>query len=257
MLSRCRVVQTSFSVFAEGQPANIDRRLVDQSQDEVILSLRSLTLNDDELPVRRDYGTTGTPIKLRANFFPVKVPRGPLYEYGVSIEPTTNVRRMRRRIFHLAEATQDWANAGMTGRVAHDLASKLIASYKLPSDPVIIKVPFTDEEGGAPAPTMQAAKPKGGKKGGKEARPREYTLTIKFVQALETESLVRYVVISVHISKQEVYLHARRAFAGLSSLSSLLNVWSSIHILLTVTWMVFVNSAITTQRPSSKHCSSS
>ena len=82
----------------------------------------------------------------------------------------------------------------MTGRVAHDFASKLIAAIQLPQ-PLVIKVPFTDEAGGQPAP--QAAKPKGGKKGKKEGKPQEYTLTLKFVQALETESLVRYVLIMV------------------------------------------------------------
>lgn len=188
------------SVFAPDQPANIDSRLTDKSDDQIVESLRSLTVNDNDLPVRPGFGTSGTPIKLRTNFFTVKVPKGPLYEYDVAINPAVSIKRVKRRIFQLAELTSDWANAGMTGRVAHDHASKLIAATTLPQ-PLVIRVLFTDEDADqAPAP-QQPAKPKGGKKGDKkpgERGPKEYTLTIKFVQELETESLLKYVLYIVH-----------------------------------------------------------
>lgn len=169
----------------------MDARLQSNSEDQLVASFRSLQLQDADLPVRPGFGTIGTPIKLRTNFFPVKVPKGPLYEYDVTIAPAVSVRRVKRRIFQLAEQTNDWAQAGMTGRVAHDHASKLIAVDKLPQ-PLVIRVPFTDEEDAEPR--QQPAKPKGGKKGGeKKATPKEYTLTIKYVQDLETQSLVKYV----------------------------------------------------------------
>lgn len=174
-------------------PANFDARLQDDSQDTLISALKSVNLNDNDLPVRPDWGTLGQPIKLRTNFFPVKVPKGPLHEYDVSIAPAVTLKRLKRRIFQLAELTPDWANANMTGRVAHDHASKLIAASQLPQ-PLVIKVPFTDEnEGGGNAPAPEPAKPKGGKGGKKKERINEYTLTIKFTQELETQSLLRYV----------------------------------------------------------------
>lgn len=170
-------------------PATVDARLQNNSEDTLIQSLQSLRLNDNELPVRPGFGTVGTPIKLRTNFLPVKIPKAPWYEYDVKIAPAVSVKRVKRRIFQLAEQTNDWGQAGMTGRVAHDHTSKLIAVFKLPQ-PLVITVTFVDEDGEAP---QQQAKPKGGKKGDKKRAPKEYTLTITFTQELETQSLVRYV----------------------------------------------------------------
>jgi hypothetical protein len=129
--------------------------------------------------LRPDFGKEGRGIKLRANFFPVKVPKGPLYEYDVSISPTagTAIRRVKRRIFQLAEQTPDWASAGLRGVVAHDHSSKLISAKQLRvSPPLSIRVPFYDEDEQGPQP------------GGKE-----YTLTIEFIQSIDTSGLVKYV----------------------------------------------------------------
>ncbi|KAI0080425.1 argonaute-like protein [Panus rudis PR-1116 ss-1] len=188
-------------VFAAGQPANIDSRLANNSEDTLVASLRSLTIRDTDLPTRPGYGTIGRPVKLRTNFFPVKVPKGPLFEYDVTITPSVNLRRVRTRIFHLAEQTDEWGQAGMTNAVAHDYASKLIAARKLPQ-PLEIRVPFTETDTAPPEepPSPQQAKApgKGGKGGkgdgkkGKKTGPQEYVLTIKFIQELETASLLSY-----------------------------------------------------------------
>ncbi|KAI0685180.1 argonaute-like protein [Cytidiella melzeri] len=177
-------------VFNPG-PAALDTRLQANSEDTLVQSLQSLRLNDNELPIRPGFGTLGTPIKLRTNFFPVKVPKGPLHEYDVKIAPAVSIKRVKRRIFQLAEQTNDWGQAGMTGRVAHDHASKLISSFKLPQ-PLVIRITFSDEPD--EAPRQQPAKPKGGKKdgGGKKPTPKEYTLTIEYIQDLETQSLLNY-----------------------------------------------------------------
>lgn len=114
---------------------------------------------------------------LRTNFFPVKVPKGPLCEYDVEISPKagTAIRRVKRRIWQLAEQTNDWRRAGMEGIVAHDHAAKLIAARRLPQ-PLVIKVPFFDEDQDGPK---------------KDGTGKEYVLTIKFIQELETQSLIR------------------------------------------------------------------
>ncbi|KAH8101753.1 argonaute-like protein [Cristinia sonorae] len=178
-------------VFAAGQPANIDSRLQDASQDQIVNALRALRLSETDLPTRPDFGTAGKAIKLRTNFFPVKVPKGPLYEYDVTITPAVAIKRVKRRIFQLAENTADWANAGMTGIVAHDHASKLIAARAL-TQPLEIKVPFVDEDEADQRNAPQQAKgdKKGGKKGSRKIS--EYVLTINFVQELETQSLLNY-----------------------------------------------------------------
>lgn len=138
-------------------------------------SLKSLTLRDTDLPTRPGFGTGGTQIKLRTNFFPVRVPKGPLYEYDVAITPATAIKRIKRRIFQLAEQTADWADAGMVGRVAHDHSTKLISSFTLPQ-PLVVKVIYTDED-----------------EDEDKKREKEYALTIKYIQDIETQSLVKYV----------------------------------------------------------------
>jgi hypothetical protein len=130
------------------------------------------------MPLRPDFGTVGVPIKLRTNFFPVRVPKGPLYEYDVAITPTagTAIRRVKRRIFELAEQTTAWQQSGMRGTVAHDSSAKLISARVL-AQPLTIKVPYYESD------DDQTKSPE---KGGKE-----YTLTIKFIQEINTQDLMR------------------------------------------------------------------
>jgi eukaryotic translation initiation factor 2C len=162
------------SVFAANRPATIDARLTEGSDDALVNSFRSLRLNDGDLPLRPGFGEVGTPAKLRTNYFPVKVPKGPLHEYDVAISPSagTSARRVKRRLFQLAEQTPDWQRAGLRGFVAHDHASKLIAAKRL-SQPLEITVSFYDEDEAGPRPDGKV-----------------YILTIKFIQEIETSSLI-------------------------------------------------------------------
>lgn len=160
-------------IFAPG-PANIDARLLDNSDKALVSSFRNISQQSDDLPLRPGFGTIGKNIKLRANFFPVKVPKGPLFEYNVSISPTTTIRRVKRRIFQLAEQTADWTRSGLKGNVAHDHSQKLITAKRLPQ-PLTIRVPFYDEDEDGP------------KAGGKE-----YTLTIEFGGNLDMQNLHDY-----------------------------------------------------------------
>lgn len=137
-------------------------------------------MNDpDSMPLRPDFGTVGEPIKLRTNFFPVRIPKGSLNEYVVAITPVagTATRRVKSRIFKLAEETTAWQLAGMSGAVAHDSSTKLI-SARLLAQPLAIKVPYYDDD--KPGPPA---------KGTKEYK--EYTLTISFVQEINTQDLTR------------------------------------------------------------------
>ncbi|KAH9916915.1 ribonuclease H-like domain-containing protein [Fomitopsis serialis] len=62
----------------------------------------------------------------------------------------------------------------MVGRVAHDHSSKLISSFKLPQ-PLVVNVIYTDED-----------------EDEDKKKPKEFALTIKFIQDIETQSLVNY-----------------------------------------------------------------
>lgn len=179
-------------MFAPTQAANIDARLSDNSEQALVASFRNIRLERDDLPLRPDFGTKGRPIKLRANFFPVKVPKGPLHEYEVSISPSMNtaMRRVKRRIFQLAEQTSDWARNGLQGNVAHDHASKLIAAKKL-VQPLKIKVPYYDEDEEGP------------KAGGKE-----YMLTIEYARDIDTNGLLRCISLLLGVHTRLIYLIA-------------------------------------------------
>ncbi|KAJ3715716.1 argonaute-like protein [Lentinula raphanica] len=155
----------------------VDARLTDNSQGALIRAFNQLKIKPNDLPLRPDLGTSGVPIKLRANYYPIKFPKGPYYEYHITITPAagTAAKRVKRRIFQLAEKTQDWATHGLVGSVAHDHSTKLIAAKKL-NEPVAVRVLYYEEhEQGPPA------------KGGKE-----YTLTFKFVGNIDVASLVPY-----------------------------------------------------------------
>lgn len=47
------------SIFAEGQPAPIDARLANSAEDRLILSFKSLSLRQDAMPPRPNFGTKG------------------------------------------------------------------------------------------------------------------------------------------------------------------------------------------------------
>ncbi|KAJ7201035.1 argonaute-like protein [Mycena pura] len=160
-------------------PSSIDARIADNSDKELVATFKNLRVHPEELPLRPGFGTKGKEIKLRTNYFPVRIPGAPLYEYDVSISPTagTATRRVKRRIFQLAEASPDWANAGMKGKVVHDHSAKLIAAKKLPQ-PLAIRVPFYDEDEDPPAR---------GSKGYKE-----YTVTITYTLSLDMQALKNY-----------------------------------------------------------------
>jgi len=166
-------------VFLENQPATVDARVADDSDKTLVARLRNTQLGNDpdSMPLRPDFGTVGVPIKLRTNFFPVRVPKGPLYEYDVAITPAAGTanRRVKRRIFQLAEQTTAWQHSGMRGTVAHDSSAKLISAHVL-AQPLTIKVPYYDDD--QPGPPAQGGK--------------EYTLTIKFIQEINTQDLMSY-----------------------------------------------------------------
>lgn len=99
-----------------------------------------------------------------------------MYEYDVAITPAagTAARRVKRRIFQLAELTTEW-HGGLRGVVAHDHASKVIASKQL-SQPLSLAVRFYDEDEAGPS-----------------AAATTYTLTFTFTQTIALAPLMQCV----------------------------------------------------------------
>ncbi|KAG0701847.1 Piwi domain-containing protein [Suillus ampliporus] len=81
-------------------PASVDQRPA--TLDKLVSSFKKLAFNP-ERPRRPCYGTLGREITLRANFFAVKLPKGPIYDYHVEITPCVYANLMRTRLFLLLE----------------------------------------------------------------------------------------------------------------------------------------------------------
>lgn len=144
--------------------------------------MKRLTVQPHDLPSKPGFGTAGKQINLRSNFFAVSVGKGVVHEYDVAITPATAIRRVKRRIFQLAEESPEWASYGLKGTVAHDHSAKLIAAKPLPQ-PLSIRVQFYDEDENGPT-----------------ARSKEYTLSITYIQEIDLEGLQRYVFYAQHFA---------------------------------------------------------
>ncbi|KAG6379433.1 ribonuclease H-like domain-containing protein [Boletus reticuloceps] len=170
-------------IFMHGQPADIDPRIANNSDKALVAAFNPAGLaSDPDSHLRPDFGTEGREIKLRTNFFPVQLAPDPqgqnlkLYAYHVHITPAIGtLRRVKRRIYDLAERTITWAQAGMTGRVVHDNDARLFSSFLLPQ-PLTIRIPYYDE----------------GERGPARQGDRVYTLMIVFVQEIDTGQLASY-----------------------------------------------------------------
>lgn len=169
-----RILNSSRRIFEDPTQATaIDARLAQPDQNALIQAFSGMSLQHTELPLRPGWGTLGTPVKLRSNYFAVKVPRGPLHEYDVKLTPPVTIRRVKRRIFALLELSP--AFAPYRGAVAHDFSAKLIAAKKLPQ-PAVFEVPFYDEdESGPPA------------QGGKT-----YSVEVTYIQDIDLGALMNY-----------------------------------------------------------------
>ncbi|KAG6916362.1 hypothetical protein DXG01_007198 [Tephrocybe rancida] len=133
-------------IYAETAPANIPSRLDDASHVSLIKAFKSLKVIP-ERPLRPGFGTLGTAITLRANFFPVKLPKGPFYDHVVEISPKTDINRIKARIFELMELSP--ACAPHLPYIAHDRSQRLVSAKKLPQ-PLDIQVPFFEYPDTAP-----------------------------------------------------------------------------------------------------------
>lgn len=103
----------------------------------------SLVRKDPKNPLRPGFGTLGTPIVVRANFFALKFPRGLIiYDYRVEFNPTTDIGRLKGRILDLLLASPQFTR--FKAIVAHDRSERLIAARELPQ-PLSVDIRFVEE----------------------------------------------------------------------------------------------------------------
>lgn len=158
-------------IFAENVPAQVPARLSAANLQQLITGFKSLSAKP-ERPLRPGYGNVGTPIKLRANFFAVKVPQGPIYDYTVEISPSTDFNKLKARIFQLLELSPVGQNH--LPHIAHDRSQRLISARKLPQ-PLSIPIKYFDDHQDGPSSDAKI-----------------YTVSITFQRELDPRQLTRY-----------------------------------------------------------------
>ncbi|KAK7436896.1 hypothetical protein VKT23_018916 [Stygiomarasmius scandens] len=154
-----------------GRPAPIDSRLEGNAQEQLINAFKALQV-DPRRPLRPGFGTRGTPITVRANFFPVRLPKNPIYDYEVEIHPTTDIKRLKKRIFELLEQCPQGQQ--FIRHIAHDKSRRLVSAKRLPQP---LSIPITFVEDGEPGPRQNA---------------KVYTVSIKFARELNPNELIQY-----------------------------------------------------------------
>ena len=98
----------------------------------------------EENPLRPGFGTLGTKILLRANFFQVQFKKGLIiYDYDVKIAPATGIARLKARIFELLEKKAEFQK--FKPFIAHDRSQRMVCPRELPQ-PLSFDVPYVEEE---------------------------------------------------------------------------------------------------------------
>lgn len=158
-------------IFAEGKRPTIPLHLSDASQQQLLKSFETLPVRPR--PLRPGFGTLGTPGILRANFFALKLPKGPLYDYIVEIKPKIEGTRDIARVFELLEVNPEFA--AHLPYIAHDRAQRIVSAKKLPQ-PLAMDVIFYYKDEAGP-----------------KANAKTYSVTVRFDRDLDTGSMNQYV----------------------------------------------------------------
>ena len=122
------------------------------------VSLSTLSVKDEIRPPDREgYGTLGTPIMLRTNYFEVVLPdeEVPLFRYNVTVDPAKGPKRKLKRAFQIMLQQVDFL-ARLAPHVATDFSSMIITTQKLRNGddfgPYDVEIPYFEPEDGTPSP---------------------------------------------------------------------------------------------------------
>ncbi|XP_006457125.1 argonaute-like protein [Agaricus bisporus var. bisporus H97] len=163
-------------IFKGDTPATVQPHLSNANMNTLISSLSPLrNQNTPDRPVRPGFGTLGTPVILRANFFAVKFRKGQkFYEYTVTMSgPKTKLpNTMKIRLFELLEQHPDFAQYNR--HIAHDRSAKLYSAKPLPQ-PLECDIKYFDDH-----------------KEGPDDNADEYKLEIEFTKEHDLSALNDY-----------------------------------------------------------------
>jgi eukaryotic translation initiation factor 2C len=159
-------------IYPPNRPVAVAPRLTDGSQDALINRFKEQGRKQVEMLTRPGWGTLGVPTHLRSNFFTVKLPKGPFYDYSVTItdvtpktvdnggkggkggkgrgkprsgdDSPTNIKApIKKRIFELLE--EDKLFERYKSFVVHDYSQRIVAAKELPQ-PLKLTITFREED---------------------------------------------------------------------------------------------------------------
>ncbi|KZW03838.1 Piwi-domain-containing protein [Exidia glandulosa HHB12029] len=163
-----------------GTPATVDARLEPSKLSALVQRLgASQDASDVKMPVRKQFGSAGTPVLVRTNFLPIDLPKTPVLEYVVATTPKIGPKRVRAHIMEVLLADQ--ALAAFKGKLAHDSGEKLYSATRLPvpdGQEMVIPLSYVDPDD-EQAPTKK--------------EPRKCEVRIKFLREHNPADLAKYV----------------------------------------------------------------
>ncbi|CEL53059.1 Protein argonaute 1B OS=Oryza sativa subsp, japonica GN=AGO1B PE=2 SV=3 [Rhizoctonia solani AG-1 IB] len=116
-------------IFEPG-PAVIDSRLKSHADDALIESFKKLTVAEDQLPRRPNFGNAGQEVVLRTNYFPVEYKKAKIFDYDISVEPETGIKRIMKRLLTLMMTSSDFAP--YAAFASHDNMKRLVSMKEIP-----------------------------------------------------------------------------------------------------------------------------
>ena len=149
--SRGRGAPSGPIIYQENIPAHIPSQLDPAALRRLVDNFKTIKISTTR-PLRPGFGTAGAPVKLRTNFFAVKVLKTPIYDYVVTIEPNTDLKRLKTRIFQLLE--QSPALQAHRTYIAHDYSQRLVSGRQLPQ-PLQVPLPFYEDNEKKPGPNAK------------------------------------------------------------------------------------------------------
>ncbi|CAE6447538.1 unnamed protein product [Rhizoctonia solani] len=112
----------------EAGPAVLDSRLTTHADDALVESFKKLNVESD-LPRRPDFGSAGQSVVLRTNYFPVEYKQAKIFDYDISVEPETGIKRIMKRLLELMMTSSEFAP--YTAFAAHDNMKRLVSMKEI------------------------------------------------------------------------------------------------------------------------------
>lgn len=148
------------------------------ADDELVASFQKLAVADNKLPARPDYGKNGKEVLLRTNYFPVEYGKATIYDYEVSVEPVTGIKRIMKRLLQLFMTSPEFAPYAASS--SHDNMKRLVSLKEIPvtgaAQVFSVGITFFDEGDDGPS-----------------EKSKNYRISLKLVAKHDPSNMTKYV----------------------------------------------------------------